>query len=83
MLKLPEPNLTFKGEYCWEFLKKRNNELDFFPDYLENHASVPTNITKIQVDSLKNPYQEIALLFTRVTGQENTASISRMILYIM
>jgi hypothetical protein len=32
---------------------------------------------------LKNPYREIAWLFTRITGQENIASISWMILYIL
>jgi hypothetical protein len=83
MLKLPEPTLTFKGEDCREFLKKYNNGLDLLPEYLENPASVPTDITRIQVESLKNPYREIAWLFTRVTGQENIASISQMILYIL
>jgi hypothetical protein len=37
----------------------------------------------IRVDSFKNPFQEIACLFTRLTDQENTATISRMILYIL
>jgi hypothetical protein len=83
MLKLPEPTLTFKGEDCREFLKKHNNGLDLLPEYLENLASVPADITRIQVESLKNPYREIAWLFTRVTGQENIASISQMILYIL
>ena len=52
-------------------------------EYLENTASIPTYITKIQVESFKNPYQEIAWLFTKVEGQENIAFISRMILYIL
>jgi hypothetical protein len=51
MLKLPEPNLTFKGEDCREILKKYNNELDLMPKYLENPAYIPTNITIIHVDS--------------------------------
>jgi hypothetical protein len=83
MLKLSERTLSFKGEDCREFLKKHNNGLDLMLEYLENLAYVPTDITRIQVESLKNPSREIAWLFTRVTGQENTASISRMILYIM
>jgi hypothetical protein len=47
MLKLSEPTLTFKGEDCRELLKKYNNGLDLLPEYLENHASVPADITKI------------------------------------
>jgi hypothetical protein len=31
----------------------------------------------------KNPFREIIWLFTRIIGQENTATISRMILYIL
>jgi hypothetical protein len=83
MLKLPEPTLTFKGEDCRDFLKKHNNGLDLLPEYLENPASIPEDITRIQVESFKNPYREIAWLFTRLTGQESTATISRMILYIL
>jgi hypothetical protein len=64
-------------------LKKHNNGLDLLPEYLENLASVLADIAIIHLDSFKNPYQEIAWLFTRLTGQENTASISRMILYIL
>jgi hypothetical protein len=48
----------------------------------ESHA-IPEDITRLQVNLFKNPFREIAWLFTRVTGQENTASISRMILYIL
>jgi hypothetical protein len=83
MLKLPEPTLTFKGEYCRELLKKHNNGLDLLPEYSENPASIPKQITIIQVASFKNPYREIAWVFTRLIGHERTASISHMILYIM
>jgi hypothetical protein len=31
ILKLSEPTLTFKGEYCKEFFRKHNNGLDLFP----------------------------------------------------
>jgi hypothetical protein len=40
------------------------------------------DITRIHVSSFKNPYQEIPWLFTRVTGQENMKTISRLALYI-
>jgi hypothetical protein len=83
MLKLPEPTLTFKGEDCRDFLKKHDNGLDLLPEFLENPMAIPEDITRLQVNLFKNPFREIAWLFTRVTGQENTASISRMILYIL
>jgi hypothetical protein len=41
------------------------------------------DITRLQAGSFKNPFQEIAWIFTRVTGQETTTSISCMILYIL
>jgi hypothetical protein len=82
-LKLPETTLTFKGEDCRDFLKKHNNGLDLPPEYLENPATILKDITRIQVNYFKNPFQEIVWLFTRLTGQENTATISRMILYIL
>jgi hypothetical protein len=64
-------------------LKKYDNGLDLLPEFLENHASIPEDITRLQVNSFKNPFREIALLFTKVTGQENTANISRMIIYML
>jgi hypothetical protein len=64
-------------------LKKHNNGFDLLLDYLENHASIPEDITIIQVESFKNPYHKIAWLFTRLASQESITSISRMILYIM
>jgi hypothetical protein len=45
--------------------------------------SIPEDITRIQVDCFKKPFWEIAWLFTKLTGQESTATISRMILYIL
>jgi hypothetical protein len=73
MLKLQEPTLTFKGEDNIYFLKKHNNGLDLLPEYLENPVTIPEDITRIQVDSFKNPFREIAWFFT----------ISRTILYIL
>jgi hypothetical protein len=83
MLKLPEPTLTFKGEYYRDFLKNHDNGLDLLPKLLKNHATIPKDITSLQVNAFKNPFQEISWLFSRVIGQENTASISCMILYIL
>jgi hypothetical protein len=83
MLRLPEPTLTFKGEDCRELLKKHDNGLDLLPEFLENPTVIPEDITRLQVSSFKNPFREIAWLFTRITGQETTTNISRMILYIL
>jgi hypothetical protein len=70
MLKLHEPTLTFKGEDCKDFLKKHDNGLDLLSKFLENPAAINENITRLHVNLFKNPFQEIAWLFTRVTGQE-------------
>jgi len=83
ILKLSEPTLTFKGEDCRDFLKNHDNNLDLFPKLLDNAVSVPEDITMFQVDSFKKPFREIAWLFTRVTGQESTTTISCMIVYIL
>jgi hypothetical protein len=83
MLKLPEPTLMFKGEDCKQFLAKNNNGLDLLPLFLENSDLVPKDITSMQVSSFKNPFREIAWLFTRITGQESTTTVSHMALYIL
>jgi hypothetical protein len=41
------------------------------------------DLSRIQVSSLKDPYQEIAWLFTRVTGQDSTKTIPWLALYIL
>jgi hypothetical protein len=41
------------------------------------------DISRIQVSSLKNPYQEVVCIFTRITGQESTKTIPRLALYIL
>jgi hypothetical protein len=83
MLRLPKPTLTFKGEDCREFLKKHDNGLDLLPEFLEDPTDVPEDMTKLQLSALKNPFREIAWIFTRITGQESTTNISQMILYIL
>jgi hypothetical protein len=82
-LKLLELTLAFKGEDCRDFLKTHDNGLDLLPEFLYNPAIVPEDIIGIQVDSFKNPFREIAWLFTRMTIQETTTTISHMILYIL
>jgi hypothetical protein len=83
MLRLLKPMHTFKGDDCREFLKKQDNGLDLLPEYLENPVTIPIDIMRLQVISFKNPFREIAWIFTRITGQETTTTISRMILYIL
>jgi hypothetical protein len=83
MLRLSEPTLTFRGEDCKQFLAKHNNGLDLLPHLLEDPILVPEDITSLQVSSFRNPFREIAWLFTRITGQESTTTVSRMALYIL
>jgi hypothetical protein len=71
MLNLPQPTLTFKGEYSRDFLKRNENGLDLLLEFLENPMTIPKDITRLQVNLFKNPLQEVAWLFTRVTGQES------------
>jgi hypothetical protein len=83
MLKLLEPTLTFRGEDCKQFLAMHNNGLDLLPHLLEDPILVPEDITSLQVSSFRNSFREIAWLFTRITGQESTTTISQMALYIL
>ena len=82
MLILSKPTLTFRGEDYKEFLKMHDNGLDLLPKFLEDPTTVPEYITKLQVSSFRNPFWEIALLFTRITREESTTSISRIVIYI-
>jgi hypothetical protein len=83
MLKLSEPTLTFRGQDCKKFLEKHDNGLDILAEFLEDPTKVPRDITKLQVRSFRNPFQEITWLFTRITGQTSTTSISRITIYIL
>jgi hypothetical protein len=83
MLRLPGPTLMIRGEDCKQFLGKQNNGLDLLPHLLEDPILVPKDITSLQVSSFRNPFREIAWLFTRLTGQESTTTLSRMTLYIL
>jgi hypothetical protein len=57
MLKFPEPNLVYKGEEAKNFLKRKNNGIKLLQEYLHDPASMPEDISRIQVSSLKNPYK--------------------------
>jgi hypothetical protein len=83
MLKLSEPTLAFKGEDCKQFLAKHNNGLDLLPHFLERPNLVPEDITSMKVSSFRNLFREIAWLFTRITGQESTGTVSLMAIYIL
>jgi hypothetical protein len=67
MLRLPQPMLNFKGKDCKEFLKRHENGLDLLPKFLEDPSVFPEDITRFQVGSFKNPFREIAWIFTRIT----------------
>jgi hypothetical protein len=68
MLILPDPTPTFKGENCREFLNKHDNGLDLLLEFLENPTTGPGDMTRLQVSAFKNPFREIAWIFTRITG---------------
>jgi hypothetical protein len=82
MLKLPEPTLAFRGQDCKKFLEKHENGLEILAEFLEDPTTVPEYITKLQVSSFRNPFREIAWMFTRITRQASTTSISHLIIYI-
>jgi hypothetical protein len=75
-VKLLETTLSFIGKDCRDFPKIHDNDLDLLLDFLDNFVVVLEDITTIQVDSFRNPFQEIAWLFTRMKGKESIATIS-------
>jgi hypothetical protein len=83
MLIFSKPTLTFRGKDYKKLLKIQDNGLDLLLEFLEDRTTGPGDITKLQVISFRNPFREIAWLFTRITGQESMKRISRMVLYIL
>jgi hypothetical protein len=75
MLKLLEMTITFKGGKSKSFLKEKNNGLKLLQEYLEDPSTIPEDISKIQASSFKNPYREVAWMFSRITGQESMETI--------
>jgi hypothetical protein len=55
-LKLPESNITYKGDEPRIFLKGRNNGIELLQEYLQDPTTIPQDLSKIQVSSLKDPY---------------------------
>jgi hypothetical protein len=82
-ITLPEPTMTFKGDEAKDFLKERNGGWELLQQYLEDLTVMPKDLSSIQVSLLKNPYKEMAWIFARVAGQESTATIPRLALYIL
>jgi hypothetical protein len=83
MFRLPEPTMTFKVDEAKEFLKTRNGGWDLLQQYLEDPTTMPEYLSTIQVSQLRKPYQEMAWLFARVVGQESTATVPHLALYIL
>jgi hypothetical protein len=83
MLRLPEPMITFKGDEAKKLLKERNGGFELLQEYLEDPTMMPEDLSTIQVNLLRNPYREMAWLFSRVAGQESTAIVPRLVLYIL
>jgi hypothetical protein len=40
MLKLPEPNLTYKGEDAINFLRGKNNGIELLQEYLQDPTTM-------------------------------------------
>jgi hypothetical protein len=83
MLKFLKPTLTIKGQDCKKFLEEHHNGLDIIANFLKDSTIVPEDITMLQVNSFRNPFRKSAWLFTRITGQASTTSISHIIIYIL
>jgi len=83
MLKLSESNLSYKGEVARNLLKSKNNGIEIIQEYLHERASMPEDISIIQISSLKNTYKEIAWLFTWIASQDSTETIPWLTLYIL
>jgi hypothetical protein len=83
LLKLPEPNLTYEGDRARTFLKGRNNGIEILQEYLQDSATMPQDLSRIQASSLKDPYREIASRFTIIIVHDSTTSSPRLALYIL
>jgi hypothetical protein len=81
--KITKPTMTFKGDKAKDLLKAINGGLEILQEYLEDPLLMPEDLLAIQVSLLKNPYQEMACLFSRVVGQESTAPIPCLVMYIL
>jgi len=55
---------------------------DRFPEYLEDLMTMLEDLSFIQVNQLRKPYQEMVWLLARVVGKESTATVPHLALYI-
>jgi hypothetical protein len=53
MMKFPKTNLVYKGEEARNSIKCMNNRIEILQGYLHDPASIPKDISIIQVSSLK------------------------------
>jgi hypothetical protein len=74
--------MQFKGEEANEFLKEHKGGEELFKKCLDDPRT-NTNVTKIEVSSLKYPYKEFAWLFARKIGLESTTFVLKYIIYIL
>jgi len=68
MFRLPKPTMVLKNVEVEYFPKTKKGGFKLLQEYLED-------LSNIQVCSLKNPYQEMTWIFSRITGQEYMATI--------
>jgi hypothetical protein len=64
--------VVYKGEEAINFLKTKNNVLELLPEYLHDPTTMPGDISRIQMRSLKDLYKENFWLFTRIVGQDSS-----------
>jgi len=64
-------------------MKERNNRLELLQEYLEDPTTMSEDLSNMWGGLLKNPYQEIAWILAIVAGQESTATIPQLSLYML
>jgi hypothetical protein len=64
-------------------MKSRNGYWDLLLQDLEYPATMPKDISKIQVSQLRKPYQEMAWLLARIPRQDSIVTIHHLSLYIL
>ena len=57
ILRFPELSLVYKEEEAENFMKRKNNGIELLQEYLQDHASMPKDLSRIQVSYLKHPYK--------------------------
>jgi hypothetical protein len=83
MLRLPDPTMNFKIDESKDFMKARNGGWDLLSQYMEDLLTMSEDISTIQVNQLRKPYQEMTWILARVLGQESTITVPCLSLYIL